>query len=862
MLLLILALCGACTLLTACGGGGRLRLGTARPPRPVSAARPQTVHVLDLRAADQLSIGDRYLELGYNFRAKREYMRVIEQFPGSPETAAAQYRIGTCYLREEMYPEALEQFRLFAGNFPRHTLAGEARRQVERLEARQPPPAPAVKTAATAGTFAVGGGGHTAGLAEARARQEAAERALAEARARQEAAERALTEARARQEATEKALAEQQARSASSEQPDRQAEQARKLAAVERRLTEERGAADQRLAQAEQQRRQAEARAADAERQRGRAEAGRSEAERLRQAAEQRAVEIEKQRAELEQRLAVAEQRVGDAARKLAAANGTSDGEKKLTALLDRERQERQAAMQRATEAERQRLTAEQRATAAEARLKNFQSERRSAQDLAEKVEQQGRNQAEREAAAAGRRAEKAEQRAAEAEQRAQEAEARARSEAEARAAAEGQARKAAEARALAESEARQAAEARVRAEAQARKEAEARVAAEAARARRGGDRAASARRTVAAQVLHLPSQTLAEVEARLIEMKAAGINTVILRVFHNPGDRHYGFVSSRVKQGVYFKTDRAPVVEDALGQVLPLARKHGLELWAWMTTRYATYGLNLEPDWRAAKYDFETGKVIPAKGLNLFHPRVQEHLAGLFRDLARYPIDGVLFQDDLVLRHTEGMSEEARGAFQREMGRPLDPRELYEGVYLSDNGRYYVSRYTEQFWDWAAWKNRKLLQLAERLMTASRGARPELRFGINLMYEAVVNPRNALAWLSQSVAQSRKVGFDLYSVMAYHRQMQQELGLNPKETGHLMAKLGREAVRMVGDPSQVLIKVQSRDWKTGQRVPADELQQMLARGLEAGPVSLAVVPCAGAQDLVALREVLGGIGP
>ena len=127
----------------------------------MSAASPQTVHVLDLRATDQLSIGDRYLELGYNFRAKREYMRLIEQFPGSPETAAAQYRIGTCYLREEMYPEALEQFRLFAGNFPGHTMAGDARRQVERLEARRqldgpgvlfagcPCPAPGVEVSGT-----------------------------------------------------------------------------------------------------------------------------------------------------------------------------------------------------------------------------------------------------------------------------------------------------------------------------------------------------------------------------------------------------------------------------------------------------------------------------------------------------------------------------------------------------------------------------------------------------------------------------------------------------------------------------------------------------------------------------------------
>ncbi|NOZ85039.1 MAG: tetratricopeptide repeat protein, partial [Deltaproteobacteria bacterium] len=134
-LLLLIAASYLVFSLASCSGAGRLRLGTESAQRPVNAGRSAAkVRVLDLTASDQLAIGERYLELGYNFRAKREFMRVIEEFPGAPETAVAQYKIGLCYLKEEMYKEALEQFRLFVSNFPNHELADAARRRVRLLE--------------------------------------------------------------------------------------------------------------------------------------------------------------------------------------------------------------------------------------------------------------------------------------------------------------------------------------------------------------------------------------------------------------------------------------------------------------------------------------------------------------------------------------------------------------------------------------------------------------------------------------------------------------------------------------------------------------------------------------------------------
>ncbi|MCK5709611.1 MAG: hypothetical protein KAI07_03635, partial [Deltaproteobacteria bacterium] len=81
------------------------------------------------------------------------------------------------------------------------------------------------------------------------------------------------------------------------------------------------------------------------------------------------------------------------------------------------------------------------------------------------------------------------------------------------------------------------------------------------------------------------------EFEKEVVHMKDLGINTIIFRVFGNKGDRIYEFANSKSDVGVYFKTARSPVIDDLLGNVTMIAHKHGLKVFAWMTTRHASYG-------------------------------------------------------------------------------------------------------------------------------------------------------------------------------------------------------------------------------------------------------------------------------
>jgi tetratricopeptide (TPR) repeat protein len=350
-------------------------------------------------------------------------------------------------------------------------------------------------------------------------------------------------------------------------------------------------------------------------------------------------------------------------------------------------------------------------------------------------------------------------------------------------------------------------------------------------------------KRRICAQVLYFDGKTLGEVEKKVKQLKNAGVDTLIVKAFQNKGDRIYKFATPLHEEGVYFKTEYAPVVDDILGKIAEIVHRNGLDIFAWITTRYANYGSEGNPEYRCKSYNFETKKMELAKGFNLFHPDVVKRLEGLFRDLGRYPIDGILFQDDLILYHNEDFSNDANKAFLKEFGYSPHPDLFYIDPYKSDSGKYYVKAYTERFRTWANWKNRWLMDVAKRLMKASRESNPNLQFAVNLYFEAVINDFNGVAWFSETLSEALKNDFDYYAVMAYHRKAMKDRNIGMKEAIDLMAEAAEKAVKAVGDPAKVLMKVQILDLKGYEVVPKKEVEQILTKILEQGNVSLAFMP-------------------
>jgi uncharacterized lipoprotein YddW (UPF0748 family) len=248
------------------------------------------------------------------------------------------------------------------------------------------------------------------------------------------------------------------------------------------------------------------------------------------------------------------------------------------------------------------------------------------------------------------------------------------------------------------------------------------------------------------------------------------------------------------------------------------------------------------------------------ARGFNLFHPEVLKRLEGLFRDLGRYPVDGILFQDDLILKHQEDFSAEANKTFLKEYGYLPHPDFFYVDPYRSESGKYYVKAYTDRFWTWANWKNRWLMNVAKRLMGAAKESNPNLQFAINLYFETVLNDRNGLAWFSQTLSGALENQFDYYAIMAYHRQAMKDRNIEVKEAIGLMAEVARKAVEAVGNPSKVMMKVWILDWKSNEAVgyelaPQKEIEEILTAILARREVSLAFVPYIDRFPLHSLKE-------
>jgi len=343
-----------------------------------------------------------------------------------------------------------------------------------------------------------------------------------------------------------------------------------------------------------------------------------------------------------------------------------------------------------------------------------------------------------------------------------------------------------------------------------------------------------------AVQVMRFDGMTFAEVGKEMAALKASGIDTVILRVFHNSGDRFYPAATPSGGRGVYFATEHAPVVDDILPKLTGLARDNGLKVFAWMTTRYADYGIEGDESLACVSYDLSSRDYARCKGLDLFNDAAVERLERIYADLARNDIDGVLFQDDMVFRHNEGLGPQAAALFKEDFGVELDPEELYARVPGSE-----AVHYTPLFWKWASWKNRRLLEVAGRLKDAVREKRPGTVFAINLMYESLTNPPYALAWLSQDLSAALLADFDYFSIMAYHRQMGEELDKTEGEIRDMITKMAEDAVKTVGEPARVLIKLQTIDWRTGGPLSDSEVVELI-RDMKGKDVSLAVVPYRG----------------
>jgi biofilm PGA synthesis lipoprotein PgaB len=361
----------------------------------------------------------------------------------------------------------------------------------------------------------------------------------------------------------------------------------------------------------------------------------------------------------------------------------------------------------------------------------------------------------------------------------------------------------------------------------------------------------------VGVQIPLIESKNFKEFDKEISFLKKRGFNTIIVRVFQNNGDRTHRLVKSRRRTGVYFKTSHAPVIEDILGDVIDIARRNSMVVYAWMSTRSCDWFLSENREFRDLIYDFQSKKIRPVNRLNLFRKEAREYLKGLYTDLAKYDIDGILLQDDLILRHNESFSPEAEHYFSRRSGFKPTPDTLYKKVGRDESGKITGYGYSKKFWEWTEGKSLFLQDVFRELILNTKKTNPELKFLVNLHYETLSSPQNGKAWFSEDLDRLKKLDIDTFAVMSYHRQIKKELGLSRSEVMTFLASLAEKGIDGTKNPERILFKIQVFDWNSSEAVPDSELKEIIGILRSSGSSHLLFYPATGKNSRETFRKML-----
>ena len=348
------------------------------------------------------------------------------------------------------------------------------------------------------------------------------------------------------------------------------------------------------------------------------------------------------------------------------------------------------------------------------------------------------------------------------------------------------------------------------------------------------------------AQVFVLDEKYKGDIGKFFQEAKEKGINTVFFRVFHNSKDRAHLGLSLQCESGVYYETQHACTVYDLLSDVVKAAHDNNIKLYAWMATRslsFLKYKENMSMS-LSASGGHETGY-----GANIFKKEVRDILLGLFEDLAKYEIDGILFQDDFIIKYTEGSDRYAAFLFKEETGIEVKSENFFKSV-KTYNGRKVFSEYTENFYTWAEWKSSQLSLLFKELKERAKTHNPKIKFAANIYYETPIDEKAGIAWYSQNLTALKNAGADYFAVMGYYEQISDEKKLDRVSAAEYIGKIAESAVKMAGSEKAVIMKLQSKSFKGAGMLSYDDYKLVCRRTRLAGDISYATVPVFSSSDI------------
>ncbi len=294
-------------------------------------------------------------------------------------------------------------------------------------------------------------------------------------------------------------------------------------------------------------------------------------------------------------------------------------------------------------------------------------------------------------------------------------------------------------------------------------------------------------------------------------ELKDQGVNTVFFRVFHNRGDRPHLGLEMKCDSGVYFRTTELCTVADILDDIVTSAHKNGIKLYAWMATRSITalkerdLSLSFSPN----------GGTVEGYGANIFKKDIRKRLVTIFTDLARYNIDGVLVQDDFIVKYNEGADDHTLDLFKSDTGFSPTPSIFFNKI-KEYNGKKVFSGYHDVFYIWSLWKNEYLINLLRDIKVAIRKVNKDIKLAVNIYYETPIAKEKGLAWYSQTISGLLSVPVDYVAVMGYIDQISNELEMSYEETVTYILDIAKTSIDQIPFSNRVIMKLQVKPFRKG----------------------------------------------
>ncbi len=281
--------------------------------------------------------------------------------------------------------------------------------------------------------------------------------------------------------------------------------------------------------------------------------------------------------------------------------------------------------------------------------------------------------------------------------------------------------------------------------------------------------------------------------------LKSIGIKKIIYRVFKN----------HETSGGLYFVNTQFRTLEPALEKIIEEFDFKQLDLGTWMIGRKFNWLENT----RILDYQYENQARQVIRKLDVFNPDAVKKLITVYKELASHKIQCILIQDDFTLRYNEGFSNWGKAKFTTVTGLPAR-----EELMMQKNTPYNLN--------WNRVKVNQLNTVLKQIIQNCKSVNSGIKVGINIYYESPLYLERSEAWYGHNLGEILETSVDYIYLMSYHRQIKDEMRLSETSNRTFFKEIVEKAYQICKE--KLIVKIQIRDWNTGEQIPADEIKAYL----------------------------------